>query len=644
VQPHGVHAHSRKPAGQMGPRWPSSVVAGLLFLTVVESAASSCGQNWTASALSRPTGHNTPHTCPGCTGQAVHCRDCGNIAPMFGGIDGFGDTPELSSDWQAAIPGMVSWFKGLQPGARILYGPSFSAGEGSEGHPLWAGIVNPHTGVTGPAGHDILGNATCGNFSGPWWDGQVADLKQRWTAFLAAFKAAGGTLDEVALDTEVSMVVETITDLVPFSMRDGQKVRLESCGPQRWLAIGRDPRWPRLRAELEKAGMVIPAHGPGALWEAVRNCVKKRTGPGSGNCQAWDAVMYTWAAQAFNTSLVQPALAPTAFPALRIGDYSFAACRPGSGIPGTSGTCGCGGCGGMPGMINNNLTTKNRTGDLVGNLQVPVCYQIFSLFSSTYTNGAPRIGLPQALAKEYDVPSFTRTTFNVMKYDVFLGREKAAAGHSFKPWVGISRMGVAFQKLDPYPAYGVTNGSGYYVETMFHLALEGSRGFYFWNPIQWQVNGEDNALFSKILRELDVVVPYCEAWRWVADFTADSRQPWVDGYVLTGAELAGRGRVWRLTLSMKEHTVPPPDPQRFVVSTSPLTVRIHNADDLHEPGDGGTVTTLVFGGDAVVVHAPVPLLSHMGMWIAESEPNAPLPNRTLCDSRGESCRRLPWPR
>jgi hypothetical protein len=245
---------------------------------------------------------------------------------------------------------------------------------------------------------------------------------------------------------------------------------------------------------------------------------------------------------------------------------------------------------------------------------VPVCYQIFERFSSTYANGAPRIGLPHALAAEYDVPSFNRTTFNVMKYDVFLGREKAAAGFSFKPWVGISKMGVAFEKLDPYPAYGVTNGSGYYVETMFNLALEGARGFYFWNPIQFQVNGEDNKLFSNILRELDVMVEYCKAWRWVADFTADSRQLWVDGYVLTGMELVGRGRVWRLTVSMEEHTTPPPDPHRFVMSHSPLTVRIRNTDDVRQRGNAGTVTTLVFGGGAAVVHAPTPLLSHMGLW------------------------------
>jgi hypothetical protein len=346
------------------------LLAIILVSVPVLAAAPLCRQNWTASALSPPTGHNTPHECPGCIGQAVHCRGCSNIAPMFTEV---GDSPELSA-WQAAVAPAVAWAKGLPPDApRTLYGPSFgTAGEESEGHPLWAGIVNPHTGVTGPAGGDILGNATCGNFSGPWWDGQVADLKQRWTAFLAAFKAAGGTLDEVSLDTEVSMVSETITDLVPLSMRDGQKVRLESCGPQRWLAIGRDPRFQALRVELEEGGMVFTGTGPDALWAAVRSCVKKRTGPGSGNCQAWDAVMVTWAARAFNTSLVQPALAPAAFPTLRIGDYSFAACRPGSGIPGTYGTCGCGGCGG--GMISN--MTKNRTGAMVGNLQVPVAANV----------------------------------------------------------------------------------------------------------------------------------------------------------------------------------------------------------------------------------------------------------------------------
>jgi hypothetical protein len=50
------------------------------------------------------------------------------------------------------------------------------------------------------------------------------------------------------------------------------------------------------------------------------------------------------------------------------------------------------------------------------------------------------------------------------------------------------------------------------------------------------------------------------------------------------------------------------------MSHSPLTVRIRNTDDVRQRGNAGTVTTLVFGGGAAVVHAPTPLLSHMGLW------------------------------
>ena len=47
-------------------------------------------------------------------------------------------------------------------------------------------------------------------FSGPWWDGQVAGVRASWSAFLRQFKAKGGRLEQVVLDTELSMNLEVI--------------------------------------------------------------------------------------------------------------------------------------------------------------------------------------------------------------------------------------------------------------------------------------------------------------------------------------------------------------------------------------------------------------------------------------------------
>ena len=635
-----VLAAAIRAAGGAGRQEPVDIAGATRVDVDVDVAAPPAAPRCTphafvAHTLSPPTGHNNPHSCPACRGQRVQCEGCNNLVPMSTEA---GESPELTN-WSGSVGPLVAWAKARPHGARVLYGPSFgTAGEVSNGRPEWAGIVNPLTGETGPGGREILGNASCGRFSGPWWDGQAGELAASWRRFLQAFKAAGGVLDEISLDTEVGMGCETIMFDPYFAP---SRNRTYGCPPQRWAAIQRDPRFAALRPELAAAGMPPLGAGPTALWDAVRPCAKKRTGPGSAACQAWDLVATRMSASYFNSSIVAPALA--AFPDLRIGDYSYVSCLVGSGIPHPYGSCGCGGC------------NHTSTGATVGNLQIPVLYQDFQLFSATYIDGAPRIGLAAELKAEYGVPSFNRTTFHVMLYDVLRGRETAAVpGVPWKPWVAMSKMGVALSKQDPYPdAYGFTNGSGYYVETMFHVALSGARDFYLWNPIQFQVDGADNQLFSAILRELDTLVG-CANRSWVEDWPVSRRQPWLDRYVLTGMVLPEAGRrVWRFTPSMVEHTDPPPDPIRmFVVRTEPLTVRVRNGDD---GGGGSTVTTITFATGAALAAPPRPPagqaapLSAVGLWIVENA-SASLPNRTLCragpawPAGGAGCEHIGWPR
>ena len=199
---------------------------------------------------------------------------------------------------------------------------------------------------------------------------------------------------------------------------------------------------------------------------------------------------------------------------------------------------------------------------------------------------------------------------------------------------------------------------------MFHLALMGAQGFYLWNPIQFQVNGDDNQLFSDMLHELDDMLgPYCKARQWVQDWGANTRQPWVDSYLLTGVALlhgrddSGGGstvsgrRVWRLTISMAEHTVPLPDPRWYVISTHPLALRMPPSQNA--AASGRTVTTITFGDGASIAspsgraraRESMHSLSRVGLWILEPAVTiaTPLPNRTTCNVHGDSCWQQPWP-
>merc|ERR1712032_544234 len=157
-------------------------------------------------------------------------------------------------------------------------------------------------------------------------------------------------------------------------------------------------------------------------------------------------------------------------------------------------------------------------------------------------------GLEFALRQNFGVPHYPQTAFNAFKFDALRGRQDALAtppGVLFKPWVGYKQMGdLRAQK----PPYELTNGTDYYQETLFHLALEGASNFLFFNPIEFQLGSADNALFSSVLHELDAMVG-CLGRRWVCDWTAPNTS-FVDGYFLSGMELGTPviTRVWRLTI------------------------------------------------------------------------------------------------
>ena len=129
-------------------------------------------------------------------------------------------------------------------------------------------------GVSGPAGVDILREPGCGNFSGLWWDGQVAAVATLWTAFLRGFTAAGGRVDEVVLDTERSLTLEFLW------LQPNKSASAPDCARLRLRSIQRDTRFAPVRAELLFNGMKLgdaSDPGPDSLWLAVRH-VSSRSG------------------------------------------------------------------------------------------------------------------------------------------------------------------------------------------------------------------------------------------------------------------------------------------------------------------------------------------------------------------------------
>ena len=608
---------------------------------------------WQALAESPPTGYNKKGTCPGCSGQAVTCSDCENIVP-FGRMS-------ISKPTTASVASMLAFQKHLPAGSRAGLSPMYSPEGAGTGANLpsarpdtgadFDGMISAH-GVTGPAGADILQEPRCGNFSGPWWAGQVADVKTRWLAFLRAFKAGGGRLDEVILDTERSLSLE-------FVRLQPKSAGALDCARLRLAAIQRDRRFPALKSLLVTGGFMFGdeandreflwrAVGPSAA-EAYTNKTQQRNG------DVWNQIMGAQAARDFNESIAAPAQAVFG-KNVSISDYGYFLCRAHQGFPDMYGNRGCG----MPGTVSS-VIGGGVQGVLVGNTQAPVCYQDFALYSAVYFLGGPRPGLAHGLNETFGVEQYPRTTFNVFRVDTFVARRAAAvAGTPFHPWVGYSRMGAG----PHWPnGYGLTNGSGYYAETWFHHALAGSAStFLFYNTLSYQLDGADNQLLSDVLKELDTMLG-CASRRWVRDWPVDRRQPWVDGYVLTGMELGGApgdqqggARVWRFTPELEEFPKVG-DVRQFVVpGAAELTLLVPNRAD----STNGTSTRIVFSAGAAIVGArrgpprqpdstepqrwpAAPVVSRVGFWVVEPDVRAPLPVRTLC-GRGGDCVAVGWPR
>jgi hypothetical protein len=600
--------------------------------SVLDGSTCAVKHRWRATSESFPSGHNKPKTCPGCAGQAVVCDGCDNISPLY--------HLSLSVAPSRTVASALVFQKSLPPGSVAAVMPMYSPeGTGATSNmPGWShdpggdfdGMTNAF-GVTGPAGVDILHVPACGNFSGIWWDGQIADVASRWHTFLTQFKAAGGQLEEVVLDTERSENLESLWN-------KPKTAGAVDCARLRLRAIQKAEHFAPVWDQLVRDGMILgPRSDPDSLWRAVgpssADAYKNATQYQNGDI--WNQRMSQRAARAWNTSIVGPAIEVYG-DGLTISDYGFRTCRAGTGFPNSYGTRGCG----MPGTVSGVSADQTIQGVLVGTHAAPQCYQDFHLFCDHYFLGGPRPGLAHALNLSFGVPVYPRNAFNVFRFDAFAARQTAEAQVPFKTWVGYSRMGAG----QYWPnGYGLTNGSGYYAETWFHHALAGVDDFLYYNTLSYQLDGSDNQLLSDVLKELDVMVG-CKTRSWVRDAPVNTHQAWMDGYLLSGMVLGDASpgsamtRVWRFTPDMAAND----SATRFVLRTKPaLTLQVINN------ADSRSITTIEFSAGSRVVASPLPakgrpLPSQLGLWIVETDVRKPLPKRTLCPAGG-TCATVAWP-
>jgi hypothetical protein len=91
-----------------------------------------------------------------------------------------------------------------------------------------------------------------GPWFGIWLDHAAWKLGNQSAKFFPAFKAAGGQLDEIVLDTEIGpFITWGVADNF-----DHSKPGAEACAVARWTAIQNDPRFPSVLTELIKRGLV----------------------------------------------------------------------------------------------------------------------------------------------------------------------------------------------------------------------------------------------------------------------------------------------------------------------------------------------------------------------------------------------------
>ena len=150
-----------------------------------------------------------------------------------------------------------------------------------------------------------------------WWDNSMAALKAQATKFFAAYKAAGGQLDEIMQDSEQGLTTYNLFDW----FGDPSNATVAECLAERWDTLAADPRWPPLLAELRRRGFETDPTVGGAddyLSRAMRFSLDQGS-LYARNRMVFNRLMGERGAQYWNDALFAPAR--RAFPHLRYSDW-----------------------------------------------------------------------------------------------------------------------------------------------------------------------------------------------------------------------------------------------------------------------------------------------------------------------------------
>lgn len=194
-----------------------------------------------------------------------------------------------------------------------------------------------------------------GPWPGIWLDHAAWRLGNQSAKFFAAYKAAGGELDEIVLDTEVGpFLTWGVADNF-----DHTKPGAEQCALARWTAIQNDSRFPPVLAELLKRGLVVGDQtDPHYLAKAMAfHKVETKAQPLT-NRNVWNALAFEREVEFWETAIFKAA--KENFPHVRGSDWLYTKWSSDYCIPDPESNMGCrtpGHSGAVPGGDGNGFST-----------------------------------------------------------------------------------------------------------------------------------------------------------------------------------------------------------------------------------------------------------------------------------------------
>jgi hypothetical protein len=408
---------------------------------------------------------------------------------------------------------------GSDPDDRVLLPQAFAYCDVETARGVWAPgtcIVPPcpKLAPTGPAFRSIF------------LDAAVAKRRRQSVKFWPQFQAAGGSLDELVMDTEeVSAYFGMAVDPPPGNpseMTSAAWARMIGCVSAKWSAIQHDPRFAAVLPKLGAAGFPVPVNRNG---EWLSDTLTPYADPNKRNFNnqsgdqariIWNSVMVTRTSEYWMQAFGESATA--AFPHLRYSDFTLFGWSAEWCVPQADqrGWLPCrAGTGSSPALNTHAMDFYNQ-------IDSWRCYDQGKDYKTGQHCPSWGEGIDRVLHDFNGVPydTFNRTGFNMMKLHLNSAR---AASLAFPPPTTVLRPWLAFKSFSPRLPDFLTNSGPvhYYQEEVIHAAITGADFFFYWQDWAGYVYGtralmSDHQLLSDVLHELDSVIG-CASRQWVVD-------------------------------------------------------------------------------------------------------------------------------